>query len=184
MLAIAAANLSHLRGGDERWFLELVRWMDENLPPGTAVAATCSPGGVGNFSEHPVFALDGLTGDFAFHERAAELGLREALAELGIGYVYSFGPRSTEVAHFARITEARGHGGEAVAFYATPEGDGESRLRAIGLVSPLIGRDVATICLGPDLLVGEGFPGRRMGIWKLPDDDGCAARSTGDRLSP
>lgn len=173
LLLVAWLQFAHLRGGQERWFLDLARWMDANLPEHAAVAATCSPGSVGYFSEHPVLALDGLTGDYAFHERAAADGLSKTLADLGVRYIYAFGPRSEEVTRFARVTERRGHGGEGIGFYATPLGSGESELHAISVFSPILGRSLGSICLEPEELVGQGFPGRRMGVWRLPPDGGC-----------
>lgn len=173
ILVIAWLNLGQARRS-EPWAIPMARLLDEALPPGAAIAATCSPGGTGYFSDHPVFALDGLTGDFAFHERAAERGLVEALAELGVRYVYAFGPRSAQLTRYARETERRGHGGEGVAFYGTELESGETELQAIGVVSPIVGRSLGKICLGPQWLVGEGLSQPPMGIWKLPPGGGCS----------
>lgn len=174
LLAIAWLNLRAVRSDPEPWVRAMARLLDETLPPGAAVAAACAPGAIGYYSDHPVFALDGLTLDFAFHERAAERGLAKTLAELGVQYVYAPGPRSAELTRLVRETERRGHGGEGIGFHGPELESGESELQAISVVSPTLGRSLGRICLGAQWLAGPGLSRPRMGIWKLPPDGGCA----------
>jgi hypothetical protein len=119
------------------------------------------------FSHRPIFALDGLTGDFSFHKRAGERGLYGALAEIGVRYVLTLGPRSTELPQLIRATQARGHGGESVSFAGTIADDGTANSYAIGLFSPLLARSVGWVRTERDNLVATDFSSRAWALWRL-----------------
>jgi hypothetical protein len=119
-----------------------------------------------------VLALDGLTGDFAFHERAARDGLHPALDALGVRYLLSLGPRSAELTGMIRKTERFGHGGEGPAFRGAVDAQGMAEASAVGLYSGIARRQLGWLRTRPDNLVAEGFSERAVGVWRLAPADG------------
>jgi hypothetical protein len=151
------------------WYLATASWLDATLPPAAVVVATCSPGSLAYFSSRSVMALDGLTGDFRFHERAAEVGLLNALRELGVTHVVSLGPVSRELDFMAGETARLGHGGEGPEFYVERSRDGQLVASGVGLYSGIVRRHVGRFALQPGRLVGSSFASRKLGVWALPE---------------
>jgi hypothetical protein len=173
VIAVAFASvlthrLRELSRADKPFYLDTAAWLDQHVPEGHGVAICCSPGAIGFFSHRPIFALDGLTGDYAFHERAARHGLYSTLRDVGVDYLLSVGPSSPELPALIASTARRGHGGESVAFAGlvdTNRTTAEST--AVGLFSPLVGRSVGWLRTTPANLVGADFSTRALGLWVL-----------------
>jgi len=149
------------------WFLDVARWIDANVPEGEAIAVTHSPGAIAYFSHRSVMALDGLTGDFAFHERAARDGLYVALHAMGDRYLLAPGPRSREFPAAFRKSEAIGHTGEGTSARGTIGADGVGEMSAIGLYSAIAGRHVGWLRTDDGNLVDQGLCSRAIAVWKL-----------------
>ncbi|MGI8939898.1 MAG: hypothetical protein ACR2JF_17115 [Iamia sp.] len=60
---------------------------DRALPDGAVVATVDYPGVLGLTDEHPLVALDGLTGDFSFQEDLRDLGAACALSNRGVTHL-------------------------------------------------------------------------------------------------
>jgi len=153
---------------EKPWYVDVSLWVNANLPAGAVVVAACSPGSIAFFSNHPVFALDGLTGDFAFHTDAAKYGLAHVLAARHWRFLYSMGPESKDLTQAIGRTTRYGEAGEAVSFYGLRGQDGSLRLSAVGLFSPIAMRDVGRINLRQIDLV-HAFPKIGMSIWRIED---------------
>ncbi|HLQ67234.1 MAG TPA: hypothetical protein VK123_08395 [Candidatus Limnocylindrales bacterium] len=70
----------------DRWSLQLARWMDANLPRGAGVLVFDYPGALAYYTSLRIVPADGLMGDFDFDSRLRREGLGRYLAENGIGY--------------------------------------------------------------------------------------------------
>lgn len=165
---VVRVKRTELMGKSERpFYLDTAAYIDAHTAEREGTALCCSPGAVGFFSHRPVFALDGLTGDYAFHALAADRGLYEALEEIGVRYVITLGPQSSELPVLIRMTAERGHGGEAVSFAGKVDDDGTARPTAVGLFSPLEARSVGWLRTDMDNLVGSDFSARDWALWRL-----------------
>jgi hypothetical protein len=169
MIAVRQATIPPLPA--RPWFLETASWIDANVPEGEAIAVTHSPGAVAYFSRRSVMALDGLTGDYAFHERAGRDGLYTALHGMGVRYLLAPGPRLREFPEAFRRTEAIGHTGEGASFRGTIGADGLGTVSAIGLYSAIEGRNVGWLRTDDSNLVDQGFCSREIAVWKLAPAD-------------
>jgi len=162
------------------FYIDAGRWLDEHVPEGQGIAVCCSPGSLGFFTHRPIFALDGLTGDYAFHELAAREGLYPALHRIGVRYLLSVGPESIELPGLIQTTRERGHGGEGASFEGLVEPGGtNAESAAVGLFSPLVARHVGWLRTSRENLVGADFCERRMGLWRLQPLDGEAVAALG-----
>lgn len=147
-----------------RWYEEAAAWIDREVPAGGAVVTTNSPGGLAFFAARPVMALDGLTGDFAWHERAAAVGLYESLRERGVTHVVSMGDAQT-VAPWIERTRRVGHGGEGPTFEGELLADHTARLERVGMFSGIVQRQVGWLATRP-----ENFSSRcpcGFAMWRL-----------------
>lgn len=168
LLGVARVKEQARSGASERaFYLDTAAFIDAHVGQHQGVALCCSPGAVGFFSHRPIFALDGLTGDFAFQALAAQRGLYEALNQIGVRYVLTLGPRSAELPAMIRATAARGHGGEAISFAGEIDDDGTARSTAVGLCSAFTKRSLGWLRTGTDNLVGADFSARAWGLWRL-----------------
>lgn len=147
-----------------RWYEEAAAWIDREVPEGGAVVTTNSPGGIAFFAARPIMALDGLTGDFAWHERAALVGLYESLRERGVTHVVTMGDAQT-VAPWIERTRRVGHGGEGPTFEGEINPDGTTRLERVGMFSGIVHRQVGWLSTHPDDLVSRCPCGFAM--WRL-----------------
>jgi hypothetical protein len=167
MPAVAIHHALFAARDDGAWYLDAAAWIAEHVPPGEGIATCCSPGAIAYFSQRSVMALDGLTGDFRFHERAARDGLYPALDAIGVRYLLSLGPRSRELSKLIAKTQRIGHGGEGPSFHGTIDASGIAESRAVGLYSGIARRHVGLLLTDARNLVGEGFCEREMGVWSL-----------------
>lgn len=147
-----------------RWYEAAAAWIDREVPPSGAVVTTNSPGGIAFFADRPIMALDGLTGDFAWHERAATVGLYESLRERGVTHVVSMGDAQT-VAPWIERTRRVGHGGEGPTFEGEIKPDGTARLDRVGMFSGIVHRQVGWLATTPDNLASRCPCGFAM--WRL-----------------
>lgn len=147
-----------------RWYEEAAAWIDREVPPSGAVVTTNSPGGIAFFADRPIMALDGLTGDFAWHERAAAVGLYESLRERGVTHVVSMGDAQT-VAPWIERTRKVGHGGEGPTFEGEINPDGTARLARVGMFSGIVHRQVGWLATTQDNLTSRCPCGFAM--WRL-----------------
>jgi hypothetical protein len=166
---IIVATGKALRPGNPRkpWYPDAALYLNAHVPVGAGIATCCSPGGLGYYSDRPIFALDGLMGDFAWQTRAAEVGLYEALRERGVGFVLSLGPRSSELARRVAATRWLGHSGEGVAFAGTIHEDGTASADALGVWSPIANEHIGWLGTRADNLVGAVDGVRALGLWRL-----------------
>jgi hypothetical protein len=165
--AIAVGNARTAFSEDHPWYLDAARFVDANVPRGAAVAASCSPGALAFFSHRAVFALDGLTGDYAFHERASRDGLEPALRELGVTAVFSIGPDSRELPPLFARTRAIGHGGEGPSFEGQVNAAGMGHAARIGLYSAITRRSVGWLATNDANLIARCPCSRDIALWKL-----------------
>lgn len=150
------------------FYIDAATWIEAHVPEGTGIVTCCSPGSLGFFVHRPIFAMDGLTGDYAFHERAAREGLYEALRGIGVRYMLSLGPRSIELPALIETTRVRGHGGESAAYVGKIDADGQAgETDAVAMWSALVGRRLGWLRTSPENLVGADFCERPMGLWTL-----------------
>jgi len=163
--AIAWRNLGVVRGDSHRWYLDAAAWVDATVPPDGAVAITNSPGSVAYFSHRPIVALDGLTGDFRFHHRAAAVGLYQTLAELGVTHVVTMGPGSPSLGEWIDKTRLIGHGGEGPTFDGEVHPDGTATPRAVGLYSGIVKANVGWLSTAASHFVSQCKCG--FGMWRL-----------------
>lgn len=147
-----------------RWYEEAAAWIDREVPQGGAVVTTNSPGGLAFFAARPIMALDGLTGDFAWHERAASVGLYESLRERGVTHVVSMGDAQT-VAPWIERTRKVGHGGEGPTFEGELLTDQTARLERVGMFSGIVQRQVGWLATRPENLTSRCPCGFAM--WRL-----------------
>lgn len=156
----------HLRvDSGPRWYEDAAAWIDREVPATGAIVTTNSPGAMAFFAERPIVALDGLTGDFAWHERSAEVGLYEALRERGVTHVVSMGARSPHLAPWIERTRLEGHGGEGPTFEGNLLADGMVEPLAVGMFSGIVMRQVGWLATTRDTLVSDCPCGFSM--WRL-----------------
>ncbi|HRE87578.1 MAG TPA: hypothetical protein PK095_00440 [Myxococcota bacterium] len=147
-----------------RWYEEAAAWIDREVPPSGAVVTTNSPGGIAFFAARPVMALDGLTGDFAWHERAAAVGLYASLRERGVTHVVSMGDAQTVAPWIARTRQV-GHGGEGPTFEGELRPDQTADLERVGMFSGIVHRQVGWLATRPDNLTSRCPCG--LAMWRL-----------------
>jgi hypothetical protein len=165
-MAVSALRRLPLLRAPERdfWYLEAARKVDEVVPRGEGLATTVSPGSIAYFSSRAVYAFDGLTLDFAFHDESARDGLAANLARHKVTHLMSPGPTSPEARDYVALTKAEGQH-EQTAFLASADG---TRVASLAVISPFHAKPVGTITLDDAGIVARGFCSRDLAIWKVP----------------
>lgn len=126
VLALAFCAVRYVHGPPSTLWTEARAFsseVSEVLPEDAAIATVDMPGVLGLLSGHPVVALDGLTGDYAFQDNLRDDGVSCTLHDLGVRYVVTVYERrivertsqSVRLAiyswlHFGGPTELRGRG--------------------------------------------------------------------------
>jgi len=91
----------HFTRGEKRWTVLLSRWLDERLPPGSAMMVFDYPGALAYYSSLRVLPEDGLIGDYGYNRDLVREGAAGYLRARGVRYYmgpyFEGGDRSVEV---------------------------------------------------------------------------------------
>jgi hypothetical protein len=163
LMAAAVNRRVHQARTPPPYYLASAEAIDDIVPPGEAIATTVSPGSMAYFSHRSVFAFDGLTNDFAYHQDAARGGLQSYLRAHRITYLYSVAPASDEALKFAAKTKIEGQQ-EDTAYLLAPDGHS---VQSLTIFSGVLGIPLGTFDLSRLKEVRRGFCSRDVAIWKF-----------------